>query len=79
MFWSDVVASVAQARALNINVALFPQPRFARSADDFWKSAPRDAGWWDNWFNHYRAFAVNYAAKVRIQATERSNKLKPNM
>ena len=22
---------------------------------------PRDAGWWDNWFNHYRAFAVNYA------------------
>jgi hypothetical protein len=52
---------VSQARAINLNVALFPQPRFPTTADDFWSSAPRDAGWWDNWFNHYRAFAVNYA------------------
>lgn len=60
-FWSDTVNMVSQARAINLNAALFPQPRFATSADDFWASAPRDAGWWDNWFNHYRAFAVNYA------------------
>ncbi len=60
-FWSDTVNMVSQARAINLNVALFPQPRFATTADDFWASAPRDAGWWDNWFNHYRAFAVNYA------------------
>jgi hypothetical protein len=52
---------VSQARAINLNVALFPQPRFASTADDFWATAPRDAGWWDNWFNHYRAFAVNFA------------------
>jgi hypothetical protein len=70
MFWSDVVASVAQARALNINVALFPQPRFTTSADDFWKSAPRDAGWWDNWFNHYRAFAVNYADLANLSGAQ---------
>jgi hypothetical protein len=60
-FWSDTVNMVSQARAINLNVALFPQPRFATTANDFWTSAPRDAGWWDNWFNHYRAFAVNYA------------------
>ncbi len=60
-FWSDTVNMVSQARAINLNVALFPQPRFATTADDFWTSAPRDAGWWDNWFNHYRAFAVHYA------------------
>ena len=60
-FWSDTVNMVSQARAINLNVALFPQPRFNTTADDFWTSAPRDAGWWDNWFNHYRAFAVNYA------------------
>ena len=52
---------ISQARAINFNVALLPQPRFATTADDFWTSAPRDAGWWDNWFNHYRAFAVNFA------------------
>lgn len=60
-FWSDTLTAGSQARAINMNVALFPQPRFATNADDFWTSAPRDAGWWDNWFNHYRAFATHYA------------------
>lgn len=60
-FWLDTSTSVSQARALNLNVALFPQARFATDANNFWTSAPRDPGWWDNWFNHYRAFAVHYA------------------
>lgn len=60
-FWSDTVAYVAQARAINLNVAIFPQPRFATTAGDFWMSAPRDSGWWDNWFNHYRSFIVHHA------------------
>lgn len=60
-FWTDTASMVSQARAINLNVALFPQPRFSGTADDFWAAAPRDAGWWDNWFNHYRAFAVHYA------------------
>src|SRR6185436_9084790 len=61
-FWADTVRWVTQARALNLNVAIFPQRRFPTNANDFWKSAPRAPGWWDNWFNHYRAFAVHYAA-----------------
>lgn len=60
-FWLDTITSVAQARTMNLNVALFPQPRFATNANDFWKTAPRDASWWDNWFNHYRAFAIQFA------------------
>ena len=60
-FWSDSVNMVSQARAINLNVALFFQPRFASTAEEFWAAAPRDAGWWDNWFNHYRAFAVQNA------------------
>jgi hypothetical protein len=60
-FWSDTVTSITQARAINLNVALFPQPRFATNANDFWRSAPRDANWWNNWFDHYRAFVVHYA------------------
>jgi hypothetical protein len=63
-FWSDTVAQVAQARAINLNVAIFPQPRFLTNANDFWKSAPRDASWWDNWFNHYRAFIVHHADRA---------------
>ncbi|HET9590417.1 MAG TPA: carboxypeptidase regulatory-like domain-containing protein [Anaerolineales bacterium] len=60
-FWTDTVTSVSQARALNLNVALFPQARFATDAEDFWQRAPRDAAWWADWFNHYRAFAVHHA------------------
>ena len=60
-FTKDTKEAVASARSLNLNVALFPQPRFPTTAEEFWKSAPRDSAWWDNWFNHYRAFAVNFA------------------
>jgi len=60
-FVKDTIEAVASARSLNLNVALFPQPRFPTNADEFWKTAPRDSTWWDSWFNHYRAFAVNFA------------------
>jgi hypothetical protein len=60
-FWSDTVNSITQARAINLNVALFPQARFATNANEFWRTAPRDPNWWNNWFDHYRAFVVHYA------------------
>ncbi len=60
-FWNDTYRMVNQARAANLNVALFPTPRFTSSADDFFASAPRDPDWWQAWFEHYRAFLLNYA------------------
>jgi len=60
-FWKDTTEEIKSARSINMNVALFPQPRFATNANDFWNTAARDSGWWDNWFNHYRAFAINFA------------------
>ncbi|RPJ28757.1 MAG: hypothetical protein EHM33_03445 [Chloroflexi bacterium] len=69
-FWSDTVTSVTQARALNLNVALFPQPHFATNAVDFWKAAPRDAAWWNSWFDHYRAFAVHYADLASLSGAQ---------
>lgn len=60
-FWNDTYRMVNQARAANLNVALFPTPRFASDADDFFAAAPRDADWWQAWFEHYRAFLLNYA------------------
>ncbi len=60
-FWLDSAIMISQARAMNLNVGLFPTPHFGTSAADFWRSAPRDADWWQTWFDHYRAFVVNYA------------------
>jgi len=60
-FWNDTYRMVTQARALNMDVAIFPTPRFSTNADAFWYSAPKDEAWWQTWFNHYLAFVVNYA------------------
>lgn len=60
-FWLDSAIMISQARASNLNVGIFPIPSFTSSINDFWKNAPRDANWWQSWFDHYRAFAVNYA------------------
>lgn len=67
--WTDTAAMISQGRALNLNVGIFPQPRFSSNAADtstslsasFWRSAPRDQLWWQIWFDYYRNFAVNYA------------------
>lgn len=69
-FWSDTVNLVAQARAINLNVALFPQPRFGTDVNDFWKNAPRDGNWWSAWFDHYRAFAVHHADMATLSGAQ---------
>lgn len=66
--WIDSAIMISQARALGLNVALFPTPNFPGSSNpsnalstNFWLAAPRDAQWWQTWFSRYRAFAINYA------------------
>jgi hypothetical protein len=69
-FWADTVNSVTQARAINLNVALFPQPRFPTDMNDFWNNAPRDANWWDAWFTYYRAFAIHFADLASLTGSQ---------
>jgi Tat protein translocase TatC len=59
--WIDSAIMISQARALGLQVAIFPAPRFPTTAAAFWSGAPRDDAWWQSWFDRYRAFAVNYA------------------
>ncbi|MBK9210129.1 MAG: hypothetical protein IPL71_18280 [Anaerolineales bacterium] len=67
--WIDSAIMISQARALGLNVSIFPTPNFPASSStastplstSFWLGAPRDAQWWQTWFTRYRAFAVNYA------------------
>jgi hypothetical protein len=59
--WIDSAIMISQARALGLNVALFPTPNFPAASSAFWLGAPRDAQWWQTWFTRYRAFATNYA------------------
>jgi hypothetical protein len=59
--WIDSAIMISQARALGMHTAIFPAPRFAASAAEFWTTASRDNAWWQSWFERYRAFALNYA------------------
>lgn len=67
--WIDSAIMISQARALGLNVAIFPTPNFSvfpaltssSSISSFWMNSPRDAQWWQTWFTRYRAFAINYA------------------
>jgi hypothetical protein len=64
----EIESQVASARAANLNVALFPNPRFENQADDWRYSSPGD---WNAWFDRYRAFALYHAdsaAKSNAQA-----------
>lgn len=69
-FWADTVTAVTQARAINLNVAIFPQSRFATSMNDFWRSAARDPNWWNSWFDHYRAFIIHYADLASLTGSQ---------
>jgi len=60
-FWLNSTIMISEARAANLNVAIFPVPRFADSESEFWSKAALDSAWWQNWFEHYRAFAVHHA------------------
>ncbi len=59
--WIDMAIMISQAKALGLNVAIFPIPHFPTTSSNFWLAAPRDAAWWQSWFARYRAFAVNFA------------------
>lgn len=58
---SELSKTISQARAINLNVALFPQANFPKISKDWWVDSPRDANWWDSWFSNYRSFALYYA------------------
>jgi hypothetical protein len=59
--WADLLDSVWRARATNLNVALFPLPNLPDAASVWWSAAPRDAAWWETWFNRYQAFILYHA------------------
>ncbi|MBN2385533.1 MAG: carboxypeptidase regulatory-like domain-containing protein [Anaerolineales bacterium] len=59
--WADTRETVSRARALNLNVALFPQPNLPAEAANWWATAPRDPVWWETWFERYQAFVLYHA------------------
>jgi hypothetical protein len=59
--WADTLDTVSRARASNLNVALFPAANLPSDFITWWTSVPRDASWWNTWFERYAAFAAYHA------------------
>jgi hypothetical protein len=59
--WADTLDTISRARASNLNVALFPAVNLPSDLTAWWTSAPRDAAWWNAWFDRYAAFAAYHA------------------
>ena len=59
--WDDTRVMIEESRALDLKTALYPIPNFPVPADDWWIGAPKDFGWWNEWFDRYRQFALHHA------------------
>jgi hypothetical protein len=59
--WADSIDTISRARASNLNVALFPTVNIPSDWETWWASTPRDAAWWNTWFDRYAAFAATHA------------------
>lgn len=63
--WAESNQTANLARAINLNVAIFPLARFRTDAQTWWASSPADETWWNRWFERYRAFALYHADLAR--------------
>jgi hypothetical protein len=69
--WTDTLDTISHARASNLNVAIFPTVNLPSDLTAWWQSTPRDATWWNTWFDRYEAFAdynADLATKSGAQA-----------
>ena len=65
--WLDLESEIRTAKTQNLEIALYPHPRFPDSSQEWWRSAPRDFGWWNSWFDQYRRFLLHYAEAAERQ------------
>ncbi len=59
--WFDLITTAGHARNQGLKVGLFPRPNFPQPLESWWETAPRDAGWWNAWFEQYRRFILHHA------------------
>jgi len=58
--WQDIHQSVQSARENGLQVGLFPR-LVENSPESIWQSPIEDYVWWQNWYDRYRLFVLNFA------------------
>ncbi|MCS7010047.1 MAG: hypothetical protein NZL98_01585, partial [Anaerolineales bacterium] len=57
----DLTVQIHAIRSLDMRVAVFPTARLPALPLDWWRSTKRDEGWWNAWFERYKAFVLSHA------------------
>ncbi len=65
MLLPQETTQIQNARALGLNVAVFPQANLPAPTPNWWIDAPRSPDWWQAWFEAYRIFALHHAQAAR--------------
>jgi len=52
---------IITTQSFGITTSLFPQLRSINEMESWWGSQPHDEDWWQNWFDSYKRFILNYA------------------
>ena len=60
MLISELSTLIEKAHDMGFSVALYPQLRFDGSAAEWWAASQRDALWWQQWYQQYERFILNY-------------------
>lgn len=59
--WYDLSQMGLQAKNQGLKIAVYPSTAYYQPADIWWKTATRDAGWWQSWYDRYETFILNHA------------------
>lgn len=68
--WPDLLETFTQARAIGLNLAVFPQPSFTIAEDQWWQTAQRDFSWWQVWFERYTQFIDHYTDLATVSGAK---------
>lgn len=59
--WMDATTAIQAATQLGLKIAIFPRLQTDLIPGGLWNEPFTDGGWWENWFNRYRTFALHHA------------------
>lgn len=59
--WYDLSQMGLEAKNQGLKIAVYPSTAYYQPAEIWWKTAARDAGWWQSWYDRYETFILNHA------------------
>ncbi len=59
-FAADIIKIREKANNAGLALAIYPQINTDEPVEDYWSSSGLSYNWWQNWFNQYERFIINY-------------------